>query len=1042
MTATKASASTPNYFAYPRGAAAAPSACPATVAAASECTLTQALALVPAGGKVLLASDSRFYGNFSVSTARTSSSDPVTIAPASGVTNPIIDGDESKAVTCPTTACDGAALTVAADVFVKLKSLTFDDADNTTTNGGGAIDDLGSATLVNVTITGCQAYNGGGVAVGNGASLTVAASSFSHDVGRSFGGAIENANGGNGTVSVTTSTFHLDTAAYHGGAIENGVNAGVGTATVTNSTFSKDSSQHGGAIDNGDGGTGTLLVSGTTFSADSSTLHGGALDNGDGMGGTGTATVTSSTFSSDSSPRGGAIDNGEASGTGALTLRTSTLAGNSTTTQGAAIDDSDVGDGTALILSTTIVGNVGEAALEVGRRGTVQIAGSIVAKSSRANCIGVIRDAGYNLEDDAAADCGFSQREHDLVGVHPGLGGLARNGGPTETIEPSASSPVLNQIPNPGTVLVGTGNTQLYLCPVTDQVGARTQTETFGCAIGSVDPANDVPVVRSIKARFGPAAGGNEVTVNGGNFTAGATVRFGTASATDVSLVSSTQLTVIAPPFDGLDGAAMVAVTVTDSSGPTSPEYDGDDYSYYPSDWSSYLGSTVNSSFNPGATSINRGNAADLEQLWHWTPPASPNTGSLADFASPVVSDGVVYVGLNDGEIFAVSEATQKVLWSQFLGLITPTSCPGTWGVMSTAAVADDPTSGAPTVYVNGQDGYLYALDAATGDIEWRSVVGIPSSTVNDYFAWGSPKVANGKVYLGIASNCDQPLVVAGVLAFNQHSGTQLAYWDSQPAGVVGGSVWTSLAVLPDGDVVATTGNSKGGPQIANGESVVVLDGSTLDLVDSWMVPKSQQIWDSDFGGSPTLFTAYPAGVATQMVGACNKDGIYYALRADDLHAGPLWEYQMGEPTSADNPGECDAAAIWNGSELIEGGGSPTTIGGVSYEGSVQALNPTTGQPVWQTGLPGYVMGSPAEDGGGVVAAPVYYSATGATGVYLLSSATGAILSYISTAPAGVFAQPVFDGSDLIVGNLGSVPVAAYAVPAPATPAELVLPHR
>ena len=380
--------------------------------------------------------------------------------------------------------------------------------------------------------------------------------------------------------------------------------------------------------------------------------------------------------------------------------------------------------------------------------------------------------------------------------------------------------------------------------------------------------------------------------------------------------------------------------------------------------------------------------------------------------------------------MFALNKSTQQVVWSDFLGFGLSTSCSGNEGIVSTAAIAHDPVTGTPTVYVNAPDGYLYALDAATGNVEWRSVVGIPSQTQNDYYAWGSPAVANGKVYIGISSRCDKPLVPAGVLAFDQHSGDQLASWASEPSGVVGGSVWSSVGLLPDGDVVATTGNSQGTNQIPFGEALIVLDGSTLKLLDSWQVPKAQQVFDSDFGGSPTVFTARPNGVTTTMVGACNKNGYYYAFRANDVSAGPVWEDKIAQASGA-GIGECDAAAIWNGKDLIEGGGSATTIDGTAYQGSVQSLDPTTGQPVWQTGLPGVIIGTPTEDGGGVIAAPVYHSSTGTTGVYLLSATNGSILKFISTAPAGNFAQPVFDGSQMLVGSVASQPLTAYALTTP-----------
>ncbi len=928
------------FYAFAHGGATSPSNCPLTAQTARECTLTQALALVPAAGSVLLANGGGkdlYFGNFSVATPGTSAAAEVSISPAPGVRNPIVSGDASGAVRCPTGKCDNAVLTVAAGVAVSISSITIRAGDNTSTGMGGGISDQGILQLRQVSVIDSTATTGGGVDVATGASLTARGSFFARDKAR------------------------------WGGGIANGV-TGSGTLAVVRSTFAQDKARDGGAIDNGD------------------------------LGGTGIATVTASTFSGDwAGKHGAAIDNG-----------------------------SWAGGGTATVLRTTIDGSGGSPAIDAAG-GTVQIAGSIIAASAAVNCAGTISDAGYNLESDEAASCGFSTREHDLAGIGPGLMPLGRHGGPAPTMRPSPASPVLDQIPNPAVVYLGSGNRMVALCPAADQAGDPSAAQAFGCALGSDDPVADVPVVTALTFSQGPASGGTRVVIHGGNFAANSTVRFGTATGANMIVRSATKIIVTAPAFGGQDGQGQVPVTVTDQAGLVSPPRPGDLYTYYPADWSGYLGGPAHSSFNPAAVAINRLTVRNLEPIWQWQPPPSDNGGSLADYASPIVSDGVVYVGVEDGSMFAISEATQQVLWSRFLGLETPTTCPGTWGITSTATVADDPVTGNRTVYVNAPDGHLYALDADTGQVVWESVVGIPSAAADDYYAWGSPTVANGKVYVGISSNCDKPLVQAGVLAFAQHSGEQLAYWDSQPAGAIGGSVWSSVAVLPDGDVVATTGNSHGDDQLPNAESVVELDGSSLKLVDSWMVPAAQRITDSDFGGSPTVFTGYPAGVETTMVGACNKDGIYYAFRADDLHAGPQWEQRMGAPNSPGN-GQCAAAAIWNGHDLIEGGGTAITINGVSYAGSVQALDPTTGQPVWQTGLPGSVLGSPALDGAGVIAAPIISSQAGMTGVYLLSARTGRILKFVATQPHGNFAQPVFDHDDLVIGNVSRLSLTAYAI--------------
>ncbi len=458
-------------------------------------------------------------------------------------------------------------------------------------------------------------------------------------------------------------------------------------------------------------------------------------------------------------------------------------------------------------------------------------------------------------------------------------------------------------------------------------------------------------------------------------------------------------------------------------------------------DWPSFLFDAGHSSFNAAATTINTGNLVDLQPVWKWTEP----TTSYSDFdASPIVVDGVVYIGSESGYFYAIDEATQTVLWSRFLGLTPNAECGGSQGITGTAAVADDPATGL-TVYVNAPDGQLYALAATTGATLWQSTVDTPSSTLDDYYTWGSPLVANGQIYIGISSSCDAPLIPGGVLEFDQDTGAPSGAWQALPKGLVGASVWSSVgeSTLGDGSVFATTGNTNTKAQPQYNESIVRLSGSGLSLLDSWELPQPPEISDSDFGGSPTMFTADLNGTETPMVGACNKNGTYYAFRQNDLHDGPVWQDQVAAPfgTQPDPGGQCDAAALWDGTNLIESGGNATTIDGVTYQGSVQSLNPATGMPVWQTGLPGALIGSPTEDGAGVVAAQVYSSATGNLGVYLLDADSGAILKYLNTGPSGVFAQPVFAGDQLLVAGTSAIGVTAYGVTTQGPPVSSIAPQ-
>jgi polyvinyl alcohol dehydrogenase (cytochrome) len=383
--------------------------------------------------------------------------------------------------------------------------------------------------------------------------------------------------------------------------------------------------------------------------------------------------------------------------------------------------------------------------------------------------------------------------------------------------------------------------------------------------------------------------------------------------------------------------------------------------------------------------------------------------------SSPTIYNGVIYIGSQTGMFFAVSEATGTLVWKRQFPWITATTC-GSEGFVSTATVAPDPNTGVVTVYVAAPDGYLYALNASDGSTIWRSVVAIPSTTVNDYFNWGSPTVANGKIYMGISSQCDNPLVQGGVKAYDQSTGTNIATYYTVPSSNPGGSVWSSQAVDSAGNVYATTGNQPKTGQVGDTYSIVKLDGTTLAVLGRFQITKAKLPGsDDDFGGSPTLFTAMLNGVATPMVGACNKNGVYYAVKQSDMSL--VWSDQLSVAfpnDKAGGPGQCDAAATWDGTYLYQGTNS-TTINGTTYPGSVRALDPATGAIVWETGLPSQVIGSTTLNGSGVLAAPLMGSAT-SEGVALLNASDGTLLRVLNPG-SQYFAQPVWADGHLILAG-------------------------
>ncbi|HEY7337758.1 MAG TPA: IPT/TIG domain-containing protein [Bryobacteraceae bacterium] len=75
-------------------------------------------------------------------------------------------------------------------------------------------------------------------------------------------------------------------------------------------------------------------------------------------------------------------------------------------------------------------------------------------------------------------------------------------------------------------------------------------------------PSGPLPTVSGVSPNSGPATGGTNVTITGGNFAAGAAVTFGGGAASNVVVVNATTITATTPA-----GAGVVTVTVANPGG-------------------------------------------------------------------------------------------------------------------------------------------------------------------------------------------------------------------------------------------------------------------------------------------------------------------------------------------------------------------------------------------------------------------------------------------------------------------------------------------
>jgi outer membrane protein assembly factor BamB len=101
--------------------------------------------------------------------------------------------------------------------------------------------------------------------------------------------------------------------------------------------------------------------------------------------------------------------------------------------------------------------------------------------------------------------------------------------------------------------------------------------------------------------------------------------------------------------------------------------------------------------------------------------------------SSPVVWKGAVYFGSGDGNVYALNAASGRLNWKFRTGDV----------VHASPAIADD------TVFIGSWDSYFYAIEAGTGREKWKFKTGEDPDTHNQVGIQSSASVAGGIVYFG-----------------------------------------------------------------------------------------------------------------------------------------------------------------------------------------------------------------------------------------------------------------------------------------------------
>ena len=417
-------------------------------------------------------------------------------------------------------------------------------------------------------------------------------------------------------------------------------------------------------------------------------------------------------------------------------------------------------------------------------------------------------------------------------------------------------------------------------------------------------------------------------------------------------------------------------------------------------------------------TNIAPGAASTLTRSWSF------QTGGVIASQVSIVG-GTAYFGSWDGYEYAVNAITGALDWKTFTGITTaPASdnCnPPQAGITSAAAVVNG------VVYVGGGDGYFYTFNASTGAVEWRVWVEGSNAPGNydGHYNWSSPLIYNGYAYVGVASFGDCPLVQGQLLQINLSTGAIQNTLNLVPNGQIGGGIWTSPALDPATNTIYTSTGTETAPSEQWAQAVLAINANTLEVTNSWKLPETEAIFDSDFGTSTTLFTD---ANGDQLLGLINKNGWAYTFDRNDLSAGPIWQYQVAVPGDCPTCGDSSVSSetIGDGNLYVAGGQSE--INGQGYPGTVSALNPATGAVVWQHGAPGNIIGALTYDNGMVFdsAGPTFEVLDAATGNRLYSYDTGADMDATPSIADGA----IYIGNDAGVVTALSLP-SSLPVPPP-----------
>lgn len=383
-------------------------------------------------------------------------------------------------------------------------------------------------------------------------------------------------------------------------------------------------------------------------------------------------------------------------------------------------------------------------------------------------------------------------------------------------------------------------------------------------------------------------------------------------------------------------------------------------------------------------------NAETGEVLWSRTIADYTGIPGALSRTSPALAHGMVYVGDLNGNMMAVDAATGDLRWRTRLD-------PHPAAIITTSPIVLDDylyigVSSNETAFASQTPGYqcctfrgsLLALDAYTGRIVWQTFV-LPDNG-------GQPGGFAGGAFVNPpAIDRGHGLVYGGAGNLYTQPATVTACLAAAPGG------W-SEACFPSGaffnSVVAFdlhTGEPRWAFRGAGADARQLVCGSLPPSV-TWCPPADLfSVWDFA-GAGANVFRVRHYGRGRTVVGIGQKSGIYWAW---DAGTGEyLWSTLVG-PGS--DPGGIQWGTAYDGQRIYAAIGHNTgqpyilPSGETITGGSWAALDSATGRLLWQTPDP---QGAPDLSALTVANGVLYGGSLAHTGdqMYALDAATGAIL--------------------------------------------------